>query len=43
MIYSHCSLEGRLGIIIRVFYSDAAIDALLIPGRKSKGNITDLY
>lgn len=43
MIYSHCSLEGRLGIIIRAFYSDIAIDALPIPGRKRKGNITELY
>lgn len=39
MIYSHCSLEGRLGIVIRVFYSDRAIDALPILCRKRKGNI----
>lgn len=42
MIYSHCSLEGRLGILIRVFYSDIAVDALPTAGRKRKGNITSI-
>lgn len=33
MIYLHCSLEGRLEIIISLFYSNIARDALPRPGR----------